>query len=83
MKSEELFHRMVAVARQWVTMNHFGALHIIIADGNVEEEHIEFCMSEEGITQEEHAFANMLLEEFSEEERHAIYSFTHCEDICL
>ncbi len=45
--------------------NSFGPLHIVVGDGNLEDEHIEFCLEQPGITPEEETLAEDLL--YSEE----------------
>ena len=39
----------------------FGALHIVVSDGNMEDEHIEFCLNDARITAKEISLANDLL----------------------
>lgn len=55
--------------------NDGGGLHIIVADGNIEDESIEFCLNQTDhpLTKEEKAFACWMLEEFSSETRGMAY----------
>lgn len=45
--------------------NEFGGLHIAVSDGNLEDEHIEFCLeqTDKPLTEEERQLANDLMDE--------------------
>jgi hypothetical protein len=43
------------------TANSFGALHIVVGDGNMDDENIEFCLKQPEITLEEIKLAEDLL----------------------
>jgi hypothetical protein len=69
--------RWIAMAREWVEIDGFGPLHIVVEDGNCEDEHIEWCLSSANsaarpLTDAERSFATRLLNDFQEEERFAI-----------
>ncbi len=80
-ESTALFERMKAAARELNTINEFGALHIFVADGNCEDEHVEWCIQQPNITDEEHDFATRMLEQFTEEQRFGVYAFSQCRDL--
>lgn len=75
---ENLIARTTAMAALLNQQNEFGALHIVVSDGNMEDEDIEFCMEQPNITPDEMEFAQKLRREFSEEERFMIYAIANC-----
>jgi hypothetical protein len=81
MDSQYLFEKIKAAAIEMSRQDEFGALHIVVANGNCEDEHVQFCLDQPNITAGEQAFARILLDEFTEEERFAVYAFSSCEDI--
>lgn len=67
----------LAMAREMQTMDGFGALHLVVEDGNITDDDIEFCLSDENssskpITGAERDFALRLLQ-FQEGQRGAIW----------
>jgi hypothetical protein len=76
----ELFQAVVAGARELNTMSDCGALHIFVADGNCDDESIEFCLAQPNLTDVERDFANRMAY-LPEETRYAIYAFAQCSDI--
>jgi len=55
---KERLRAAIDLARRMDTMNEFGGLHIIVSDGNIEDEHIEFCQeqTDKPLTVEERLF---------------------------
>lgn len=80
MNSDELFRAMRELAVEMCRMNEFGALHIVVADGNMEDDHIRFCLEQPSITSEETDFARKLLD-IPEEQRFMVYALTNCPDV--
>lgn len=76
----KLFEIIVTAARELNTMSDCGALHIFVADGNCDDESIEFCLAQPNLTDVERDFATRMAC-FSEETRYAIYAFAQCSDI--
>lgn len=58
-------HQLLDLSARMDAADQFGALHIVVADGNVEDDHIEFCLVQPNITAEEAELARDLL--YSEE----------------
>jgi hypothetical protein len=81
MTVDELLKYVLPMASEWQKQNEFGALHIVVSDGNVEDEHIEYCLKEPNITESEREFANRLLEDYTESQRHMVWELTHCDDV--
>jgi len=52
--------------------NPFGACHIVVDDGNMEDDHIKFCLNQDDITPEERQLMTDLLGH-TVEEREAIW----------
>ena len=75
-----LFERMKKIAVEILQMNDSGALHIFVADGNCEDESLEFCLEQEHITDAEREFVERMLL-MPEEWRFGAYAFTDCRDI--
>lgn len=80
MNSSELFDAMKALAIEMCRIDEFGALHIVVSDGNMEDDHIQFCLEQPNITPGEIAFAQKLLD-IPEEQRFMAYALTNCPDI--
>lgn len=81
MKIQELIDYIIPMAKLCAAQDEFGALHIVVSDGNLEDEHIEFCLQSDDITEEETKFARKLLEEYTEEQRAMVWEFSQCDDI--
>lgn len=47
---------------------NFGAMHIVVEDGNVESENIEWCLSQPDVTEDDIAFGTLALQ-CTEDER--------------
>lgn len=41
-------------------IDQFGACHIVVADGNVEDHHIDWCLEQPDLVEEEREFLNDL-----------------------
>lgn len=77
----ELQGKILDGAKAMAQMSGDGALHIFVEDGNCGDEDLEFCLDQPDITESERKFANVMRNEFSEEERCAVYAFAQCSDI--
>lgn len=65
----DLIEKMLVAAEKIAAASPDGALHIFIADGNCENEHIEWCMEQPDITTDEMALCRWMYEEISEHVR--------------
>jgi hypothetical protein len=54
-------HTAKSLAPRMAAADQFGALHLVVSDGNVDNENIKFCLSDPNITEEERELAKDLL----------------------
>lgn len=80
MEVVELFKMVVAAAKELSQMSGEGALHIFVADGNCDDESIEFCLEQPNLTDAERDFAERMAW-FTEANRYAIWAFAQCSNI--
>lgn len=68
---------ILALAERMDTVDHYGGLHIIVADGNCDDDSVEFCLeqTEKPLSSEERSLAEDLFER-GEEDRFAAYWFS-------
>lgn len=81
MTSDELFERIKADAIVLNQIDPYGALHIFVSDGNCEDEHLDLCLKDPRITDEERAWIRHMLASFTEEQRYAVWAFADCVDL--
>lgn len=80
MTMDQMCAEMKAAALEMNTHDEFGALHIFVADGNCEDEHLEFCLAQPNITEREKEFALRMLTEMTEEMRAGVFALSMCRD---
>lgn len=80
---DNVWHQLIDLADRIKETNDFGGLHIVVSGGNVEDEHIEWCLeqTDKPLTKEEKELANDLL--WSQEEIRSFSYFLSQNEIIL